>query len=99
MSIIEESSSHGSRFQDPENDSMGQRPRERLALAWLFLLAPLVCCLGPVVVGALAVASAATLGTVGGVLGAVVIGVVVFWMLRHRRCATAACKQGPTRVA
>jgi hypothetical protein len=78
---------------------MSEHTREKFGLAWLFLLAPLVCCLGPVVVGALAAASAATLGTVGGGVGGAAIGLAVFWMLRKRRCTTVACKQGSTRTA
>jgi hypothetical protein len=67
------------------------RQKEGFGFAWLFLLAPLACCLGPLIVGSLAVASAATLGAVGGVIGGLGIGVAVLLILRHRRCSTGAC--------
>lgn len=80
-------------------DASDERPKESFGFAWLFLLAPLVCCLAPLVVGALAIASAATLGAIGGVIGGLAMGFAVFWILRHRRCRRVACTTSESKVA
>lgn len=58
--------------------------------AGLLLLAlPVLCCGGPLIVGALAAAGAATLGAVGGAVGAVILAVAIGLFVRRRR--RAAC--------
>lgn len=69
------------------------RPPEEKRGPWaalLFLLAPLLCC-GPLILAALATASAATLGTVGGIIGGLLAAVAVALWVRHRRRTGAAC--------
>ena len=51
---------------------VGAPEKRRPGAGLLFLLAPLLCCGGPLIIALLATASAATLGTVGAVLGGVV---------------------------
>jgi hypothetical protein len=70
------------------------RPPDERRGRWvplLFLLAPLVCCVGPFLFAALATAGAATLGTVGGVIGGLVIAAAAVVWIRHRRRAGATC--------
>ena len=55
----------------------------------LLLLLPVLCCGGPAIVAALAAASVATLGVVGGIIGAVLLAVALGLFVRHRR--RAAC--------
>ena len=71
-------------------------PEERKGGAALFLLAiPMVlCCGGPLIFAALAAASAATLGVVGGVIGAVLLAVGLGLFVRHCRRAAACCAPG-----
>ncbi len=62
---------------------------------WLLVLVPMaICCGGPLLVGALAAASAATLGTVGGILGALLALAAGFWWHRRRRRGAACCEPG-----
>lgn len=67
-------------------------PRERKGpgAAILLVLAPLVCC-APLILAALATVSVATLGTVGGVVAAVLVAVAAALWVRHRRRRGAAC--------
>ncbi len=55
--------------------------------ALVLLVLPVLCCGGPLIFGALAAASAATLGVVGGILGAVLLAVAIGLIMRHRRAA------------
>jgi hypothetical protein len=66
---------------------------------WLFLaLLPMaLCCGGPVLLGALAAASAATLGTIGGVLGGVLILGLLAWWLHRRHLASPCCSPAVER--
>jgi len=61
--------------------------------ALLLLVLPVLCCGGPAIVATLAAASAATLGVVGGIVGAVLLAVAIGLFVRHRRrgacCAPA----------
>lgn len=57
----------------------------------LLVLAPLLCCGGPLLLGVFASAGAATLGTVGAVIaGLIAVATVGFW-LRRRRSAAPCC--------
>jgi hypothetical protein len=70
-----------------------ERPPEERRGRWaplLFLLAPLVCC-APLILAALATVSVATLGTVGGVIAAVLVAVAAALWVRHRRRTASAC--------
>ncbi|MGC8514490.1 MAG: hypothetical protein ACP5P1_15895 [Acidimicrobiales bacterium] len=69
-------------------DEERRAPRARL----LLLLAPLVCCGGPLILAGLATASAATLGAVGAVVGLGLVGVgAALWVRRRRRMESACC--------
>jgi hypothetical protein len=57
----------------------------------LFFLLPVLCCAGPAILAALAVASAAALGVARGVIGAVLLAVAAGLCVRHRRRADACC--------
>lgn len=60
--------------------------------AILLVLAPLVCCGGPLILAGLATASAATLGTVGGIVAAVLVALAAgIWIRRRRRSGAACC--------
>jgi hypothetical protein len=60
--------------------------------AILLVLAPLLCCGGPLLLGALATAGAAALGTAGAVLaGLIAMATVGFWLRRRRRAGAACC--------
>ena len=60
----------------------------------LLLALPVLCCGGPFIFGALAAASAATLGVVGGVIGAFLVAIAAgLWVRRRHR--VAACCAGP----
>ena len=65
--------------------------------ALLLLVLPVLCCGGPLIFAALAAAGAATLGVVGGVIGAVLLAVAVGLFMRHRHRAAACC--APTAKA
>lgn len=70
----------------------------RPGFGWILLALPiLLCCGGPLVVGALAAASAATLGAVGGVVGAVLLGTAAAWWV-HRRHRVGTCCPAPTQM-
>lgn len=63
--------------------------------AILLVLAPLLCCGGPLLLGAFATAGAATLGTVGAVMaGLIAVATVGFWLRRRRRAGGACCPPG-----
>lgn len=63
--------------------------------AILLVLAPLLCCGGPLLLGAFATAGAATLGTVGAVIaGLIAVTTVGFWLRRRRRAGAACCPPG-----
>jgi hypothetical protein len=63
--------------------------------AILLVLAPLLCCGSPLLLGALATAGAATLGTVGGVVaGLIAVTAAGFWLRRRRRAGAACCPPG-----
>lgn len=63
--------------------------------AILLVLASLLCCGGPLLLGALATAGAATLGTVGAVIaGLIAMATVGFWLRRRRRAGVACCPPG-----
>lgn len=63
--------------------------------ALLLVLAPLLCCGGPLLIGALATAGATTLGTVGGVIaGLIAVAAVGVWLRRRRRTGAACCPPG-----
>lgn len=63
--------------------------------AILLVLAPLLCCGGPLILGVLATAGAATLGTVGGVVaGLIALATVGLWLRRRRRAGAACCPPG-----
>ena len=65
--------------------------------AIFLVLLPLLCCGGPVIFVALASVGAATLGTVGGVIGAVLVAVAaVLWVRRRRRGDAACCPPATT---
>jgi hypothetical protein len=71
---------------------VGAPEKRRPGAGLLLLLAPLLCCGGPLIIALLATASAATLGTVGAVLGGVVLAAVALTIwARHRRGVSAAC--------
>jgi hypothetical protein len=58
----------------------------------LCAIAPIVCCAGPLIVGALGVVGATWLGGVG--LGLIALAVLVGWRTRKKRrndCGTHAC--------
>lgn len=60
--------------------------------AILLVLVPLLCCGGPLLLGALATAGTATLGTVGGVAaGLIALATVGLWLRRRRRAGAACC--------
>jgi len=60
--------------------------------AWLLLLVlPVLCCGGPLIIGALAAASAAALGVLGGVIGAILVAIAVGLWMRHRHRVAACC--------
>lgn len=59
--------------------------------AILLVLAPLLCCGGPLILAGLATASAATLGTIGAVVGVVLVAAAVLVWVRRRHRAEAAC--------
>lgn len=59
---------------------------------WLIILLPmLACCGGPVLLGVLATASAATLGLAGAVIGGILVAVAVGWWLHRRHGRAGAC--------
>lgn len=67
-----------------------------LGAAILLVLAPLLCCGGPLIFVALATASATTLGTVGGILGALLVALAAaVWIRRRRRGGAACCPPVP----
>lgn len=68
-------------------------PEERKGpgAALLLLVLPVLCCGGPLIFAGLAAASAATLGVVGGVIGAVLLAVAVGLFVRHRHRTAACC--------
>jgi hypothetical protein len=66
--------------------------------AGLALLAPVVCCGGPFLVGALATAGAVALGALGAGL-AVVVGLTAFLALRRRRALACCAPPQPTAAA
>ena len=76
-----------------------QAPAEKKGpgVALLLLVLPVLCCGGPVIFGALAAASAATLGVVGGIIGAILLAVALGLFMRHRRraacCAPASAQK------
>lgn len=55
------------------SSARGAQGEERIGAAWLALLLPLVCCGGPLLIGALAATGAAALGLIGGVVAVVVV--------------------------
>ncbi|MGC8512696.1 MAG: hypothetical protein ACP5P1_06630 [Acidimicrobiales bacterium] len=64
----------------------GVTPKKRgPGAAILLVLAPLLCCGGPLILAGLATASAATLGTVGAVIGVVLVAAAVLVWVRRRR--------------
>lgn len=63
----------------------------------MLVLLPLLCCGGPVIFVALASVGAATLGTVGGVIGTVLVAAAaVLWVRRRRRGIAACCPPAAT---
>jgi hypothetical protein len=63
--------------------------------AILLVLAPLLCCGGPLLLGVLATAGAATLGTVGGVVaGLIAVTAVGLWYRRRRQASADCCPPG-----
>ena len=78
----------------------GQAPAEKKGpgAALLLLVLPVLCCGGPAIFVALAAASAATLGAVGGIIGAFLLAVALGLFLRHRRRA-ACCAPAPAQKA
>ncbi len=68
-----------------------QAPAEKKGpgAALLLLVFPVLCCGGPAIFAALAAASVATLGVLGGIIGAVLLAVALGLFVRHRR--RAAC--------
>jgi protein-S-isoprenylcysteine O-methyltransferase Ste14 len=66
--------------------------------AILLVLAPLLCCGGPLILAGLATASAATLGAIGGVIGALLITVGAWVWVRHRRRNGTACRPAALRA-
>lgn len=61
----------------------------------LLVLAPLLCCGGPLLLGVLATAGVATLGTVGAVVaGLTALTAAGFWLRRRRRAGAACCPPG-----
>ena len=87
----QDASSRAGEGQPVELSPRAQAPAEKKGpgAALLLLLLPVLCCGGPAIVAALAAASVATLGVVGGVIGAVLLAVAVGLFVRHRR--RAAC--------
>jgi hypothetical protein len=70
--------------------------RRGLGTIAMLVLAPLLCCAGPLILGALAATGAATLGTLGGVIGGIALALGVgVWITRRRRGAAACCAPGP----
>jgi hypothetical protein len=68
---------------------------QRSSAWWLLALVPMVlCCAGPLILGALATLSAATLGAAGGVLGAVLLAVAVLWWVRRQHRAGQPAGRG-----
>lgn len=59
--------------------------------AILLVFVPLLCCGGPLVLGVLATASAAILGTIGGIVGTLMAAVAVAVWVRHRRRRGTVC--------
>lgn len=58
----------------------------------MLVVLPLLCCGGPLIFVALASVGAATLGTVGGVIGGLLVVVAVaLWVRRRRRSGSACC--------
>jgi hypothetical protein len=61
------------------------------------VLLPVLCCGGPAIFVALASVGAATLGTVGGVIGGLLVVVAaVLWIRRRRRGDAACCPPAAT---
>jgi hypothetical protein len=75
----------------PRTQALAEKPAEKRGpgAALLLLALPVLCCGGPAIFAALAAASAATLGVVGGVFGAVLLPIALGLWVRHRR--RAAC--------
>ena len=73
----------------PGTRAPGERKGPGAAL--LLLVLPILCCGGPLIFAALAAASTATLGAVGGVIGAVLLVVAIGLWVRHRHRAAAGC--------
>jgi membrane associated rhomboid family serine protease len=74
-------------------EEMPVRPPDERRGRWaplLFLLAPLVCC-APLILAALATVSVATLGTVGGLIAALLVALAIALWVRHRRRTGSAC--------
>lgn len=83
---------------DRAPDAPVRRPRS--AGWWLLALVPMLfCCGGPLILGVLATASAAALGTIGGIVGLVLLAVAVAWWLRRRRARQACCAPATRRGA
>lgn len=66
-----------------------ERRGPRATLLWV--LAPLLCCGGPLLLAVLATASAATRGAVGGAIGALLLAVALAVWVRRRRRVDAGC--------
>ena len=63
----------------------------------MLVLLPVLCCGGPLIFVALASVGAATLGTVGGVIAAVLVAVAaVLWVRRRRRSDATCCPPAAT---
>jgi hypothetical protein len=69
-----------------------QAPAEKTGpgAALLLLVLPVLCCGGPAIFVLLAAASAATLGMVGGGIGAILLAIALGLFVRHRR-RSACC--------
>lgn len=75
----------------PPAPAVGQK-KDGPGAAILLVLAPLLCCGGPLILGVLATASAATLGTLGAVVGVVLLaGAAAVWARRRRRAGMGCC--------
>jgi Flp pilus assembly protein TadB len=69
------------------HESEGATNRERSGTWWLWMLLPIACCGGPLIVAAVAAAGALAWGVLGAVIAAAVgVGVVVATRRRASRC-------------
>ncbi|MDA8360175.1 MAG: hypothetical protein M0Z95_28625 [Actinomycetota bacterium] len=59
----------------------------------LLLVLPVLCCGGPAIFAALAAASAATLGLVGGIIGTILLAVAIGLFVRRRRRAVCCAER------